>query len=147
MTEVQGLSQSRYVYRISDEHEHRYYDQTGAAFFPAPPRDEPSHSEQYDLTFSEDGNFATFTERGWGELTKIVVVDLRTRKRQELPFYGAFPGVHAGHVIFSSDPRFVRATPENSEFQQISEWALYAVPLGSERLCRVGLFEQPVQIQ
>ncbi len=147
VTEVQGLSKNRYVYRISDEHEHRYYDQTGAAFFPGPRKDEPSHREQYDLTFSEDGHYATFTERGWGELTKIVVVDLRSRKRKELPFYGAFPGVHAGHVIFSGDPRLVRPTPENSEFQQISKWALYAVPLGSERLCRVGLFEQPVQIQ
>ena len=94
-----------------------------------------------------DAAYATYAERDWNGLTQIVVVDLESRKRELLPFRGSFPQVHAGHVVFSSDPAFVLPTPDNSEFQQITRWTLYAVPVGTKRLCKIADFDNPVQIQ
>jgi len=163
VSEVVPLSSDDVVYRVADEHELRYLGRDGKPFYsggvghgmledgiigPGPDK------EQFTLSFSPDGNFGAFAERNVSELTYIVAVDLRRRLRIELPYWGAFPVVRHGYVLFSSDPSFVALDSGGrhdwpstgmNPFRPISKWAIYAFELRTHDLCLVGSYNQPTQ--
>ena len=147
LTEVVPLPRSGYAYRVSDEHEHRYLDATGAPFFAGVGHLLPSDSgriskEQYGLTVSRDGRTAAYTERTWGELTALVVVDLAAQRRTQTRFYGSFPAFVGAHVVFVSDPAFVTGGDVN--FRPIKEFALYAYHVPTRAFCEVRRYPFPV---
>lgn len=149
LSEVVPLPKGGYAYRISDEHEHRYLDATGAPFFAGVGHLLPSDSggiskEQYGLVVSPDGRSAAYAERTWGELTALVVVDLAARRRTQTRFYGSFPAFADAHVVFVSDPAFITGGDVN--FRQIKEFGLYAYHLPTRALCEVRRYPFPVTV-
>ena len=141
VTEVVALSRDRYLYRVYDEHEYRYYDQDDRPFYKGlgPVNDEvlgAEHKEQFDLTVSADGRRAAFTERYWGQLTYLVVLDLAAKKRTATHFYGSFPAIYGDYVAFVSDPSFIRG--RNVAFRQIKKFAVYAYHVPTRTLCKLG---------
>jgi hypothetical protein len=167
VTEVVGRSREDFVYRVSEEHEHRYLWPDGTPFYSGGHGHMKTGAdggagmgnakEQYDLSFSGDRRFGAFAERNWNELTYLVLVDLERRRRLELPYYGSFPVVREGLLFFSSDPAFVLAKPlphheptdgeahEGLAFRQIASWALYAYDISRRSICRVGTYGYPIQ--
>jgi hypothetical protein len=142
--EVVAISRDRFVYRIYDEHELRYYDQNGAPFFKGvgPIKHEvygAEHKEQFDLALSADRRRAAFTEREWNELTYLVVVDLVAKKRKATRYYGSFPAIYGDYVAFASDPSFVRGG--DVAFRQIKKYAIYAYHVPTGTLCEVAKYK------
>jgi hypothetical protein len=124
VNEVIGLSRDTFVFRASGEHEHRYYADDGEPFFKGQgPRAGCCYQEQYSLTFSDDGRFAAYAERDWGELTYFVFINMHTNQRKAVPAYGAFPRILDGKLYFMSDPSFVRT--QKPDFRQIEKYTLY----------------------
>lgn len=149
LSDVVPLPKGGYAYRISDEHEHRYLDSSGAPFHPGVGHLLPSDSggiskEQYGLTISPDGRTAAYAERSWGELTALVVVDLATRNRKQTRFYGSFPAFAGDYVVFVSDPAFVTGGDVN--FREIKDFALYAYHLPTRALCEMRRYPFPVAV-
>jgi hypothetical protein len=150
VTNVEAFARDRFVYRIYDEHEYRYYDQDGRKFSsgrgPGANWDGPGslHKEQFDLAVSPDRHFAAFTERNWNELTYLVVMDLASRKRITTRFYGSAPGIYGDYVAFMSDPKFVRGG--NLAFRQIKTYAVYAYHVPTGTLCEVAQYAGVVQV-
>jgi hypothetical protein len=136
VTEVVSVSRDRFVHRIYDEHEHRYYDNQDAPFFAGSDEDTPK--EQFDLVVSADGRHAAFTERNWNELTYLVVIDLVEQRRIATRFYGSFPAIYGEYVAFVSDPAFVRGG--DLAFRQVSEFAVYAYHVPTGTLCDIATY-------
>jgi hypothetical protein len=135
VSEVVSVSRDRFVYRIYDEHEYRYYDNNDAPFF-AGSGDSPK--EQFDLVVSADGRRAAFTERNWNELTYLVVLDLVDEQRVDTRFYGSFPTIYGDYVAFVSDPAFVHGG--DVDFRQVAEFAVYAYHVPTGTLCNVATY-------
>jgi hypothetical protein len=150
VTEIVPLPRGGYAYRVSDEHEYRYIDQNGKAFYPGLGHFTDSDNgrvskEQNGLVISRDGRIAAYTERSWNQLTYLVVADLVTGKRIQTPFYGSFPVINDGRVLFVSDPSFVLGG--DLSFRQIKEYALYAYHPATGTLCQIARMPMPVSIE
>ena len=141
VSEVVAVSRDRFVYRIYDEHEYRYYDNEGAPFFEDSKDD--SHKEQFNLVVSGDGHRAALTERNWNELTYLVVLDLVDEQRIATQLYGSFPAIYGDYVAFVSDPDFVRGG--DLEFRQIAEFTVYAYHVPTGTLCDVATYPEFAQ--
>jgi hypothetical protein len=101
--------------------------------------------EQLGLRVSGDGKLAVLAERNWSELSYLVVADASGGARRELPVFGSFPAITGQHVVFSSDPSFVKNAVSGSRgFRQIERWAMYAYDLAADSLCLVGEYAHPV---
>ena len=157
VTEVVSLEDGKFLYRVYDEHEYRYYDQDDKPFFPGSdghyrsPESNSHHmgasKEQYHLRISGDGRLAVFAERNWNELTYLVAIDLVSRIRRELPVVGSFPTTLGRRIVFSSDPSFVAANESARKFRQIADWALYAYDLDTNSLCLIDKYTYPTVVQ
>ena len=152
VSEVVPLPHGNYAYRVSDEHEYRYFDDaSGKPFFPGLGHfieDDSGHvsKEQNSLVVSRDGRMAAYTERSWNQLTYLVVVNLTTGQRIQTPFYGSFPVISGDRVLFVSDPSFVRGG-ENLSFRQIASYALYAYHPPSGSYCLIKRMSGPAVIE
>jgi len=147
VTEVVGLSKDFFCYRISDEHEYRYYYHKDKEY--------PFYSggqghmingnnkEQFDLRFSDSG-FAAFFERDWNSLTYLVVVDLEKKQRTETKYYGAYPFIKDATVYFMSDPSFI--TTDSSGFRQIEKFELFSYDCHTHKLKKIKSFKGHAEV-
>lgn len=162
VSDLAALSADFFVMRVSEMHEHRWLQADGEPFYSGGVGHGVGGSrskEQFELTFSDDGRYATFAERNWNELTYIIVVDLVAKRRIELPYFGSFPVVVSGLVLFASDPTFVSLPFSHRHdvtgldegpdppptFRQIEKFGIYAFHLASRRLCNVAVFDEYAQ--
>jgi hypothetical protein len=151
VTDVVPLPNGGYAYRVYDEHEYRYFDASGRPFFPGLGHFIDSDSgrvskEQNSLVASRDGKLAAYTERSWNQLTYLVVVDLKSGRRIQTPYYGSFPRIYGNRVLFVSDPSFVLGGNDLS-FRQIKKFALYAYDVPSGSLCLIATMPTPALIE
>jgi hypothetical protein len=151
VTEVVALGGDDFLYRVSDEHERRYYLANDEPYYPG----EEGHwldvkaggyhggqsKEQHDLALSANGAWAAFAERNWNELTYLVVVDRKASRRQQTPYYGAFPAWFGDTLLFASDPQFVLG--QDTTFRQIETFAIYAYRPRAPSLCRIAVQARP----
>ncbi len=152
ISDLVPLGRGGFAYRLDDEHEHRYYDDRNAPYWPgqghriADAQGATQAKEQYDLTLSRDGKYAAYTERNWNALTYLVVVDLAQQRRIQTRVMGSFPRIYGEHVVFVSDPSFVTA-PDTAEFRRIGQYAVYAYHIPSGVTCRAGTYPTPVWVE
>jgi hypothetical protein len=145
VSEVVAMGGDDFLYRISDEHEHRYYRANDQPYFPGDEGhffDRKTGSsrggrskEQYSFVLSGNGAWAAFAERNWNELTYFVIIDRKARQREQTSFYGSFPAWFGDRLLFASDPEFVRT--DEPSFRQIVNFAVYAYEPRRKALCRV----------
>lgn len=142
VTEILGFSRFEYFYKIYDEHEYRFYRQDDNALFrPSAKGKEEPYKEQYDLTISDDGKLAAFTERNWNELTYLVVGDAKSGSFYRTNIFGSFPTIDSNTVYFFSDPAFVKAKFTSTEFRQIKQFTLYAYEPKTKALSEIRRFK------
>lgn len=131
VTEVVPFSDHEFVYRVYDEHEYRYYDRRDRPFslgsdgghYADPETGEINQGpskEQFDLTVSLDRKHVAFTERNWNELTYLVVVDRRSKRRTQTSYYGSFPAIYGEFVL----SRAIRASYAGATWNFVRSSAL-----------------------